>query len=46
MKKIFSLVDETPFISEIHKRFYKHMLEARYTLIIQSTYDLLKRKRV
>ena len=43
MKRIFALVDETPFISEIHKRFYKHMLEARYALIIKSTYDLLEK---
>lgn len=31
------------FISEIHKRLYKHMLEARYSLIIKSTYDLLEK---
>jgi HipA-like C-terminal domain len=43
MKRIYDLVDGTPFISEIHKRFYKHMLEARYALIIKSTYDLLAR---
>ena len=41
MKNIFALVDDTPFISETHKRFYKHMLLARFTLIIKSTYDML-----
>lgn len=43
MQRIYALVDDTPFISEIHKRFYKHMLSARFTLIIKETYGLLAR---
>ncbi len=44
MQSIYTLVDSTPFISEIHKRFYKHMLTARFMLIIKETYDLLAKE--
>lgn len=46
MRRVFALVDETLFISETHKRFYKHMLSARFALIIKESYDLLKEGRI
>jgi hypothetical protein len=46
MQQIYALVDETPFISETHKRFYKHMLSARFELIIKASYDLLTKGRI
>lgn len=44
MKKVYRLVDETIFISDTHKEFYKHMLEARYEKILKSSYDALTNK--
>jgi hypothetical protein len=41
MLHIFSLIDNTPFISEIHKLFYRHMLTARFERIIKEPYDAL-----
>ena len=36
-----SVIDRTPFITETHKAFYKHMLRARYDLILKDTYRRL-----
>ena len=46
MQRIYALVDETPFISETHKRFYKHMLSARFELIIKASHDLLAKDKI
>ena len=46
MQRIFALIDTVPFISETHKRFYKHMLSTRWKLILKASYDLLKGKSV
>lgn len=43
MQSIEDLINETPFISETHKLFYKHMLTMRYELIIQESYSKLKK---
>lgn len=39
MKKIHSIVDETPYITELHKDFLNTMLEARYNIILKSPYQ-------
>lgn len=39
MKKIYSIVDETPYITELHKDFLNTMLEARYNIILKSPYQ-------
>ncbi|MBR4203480.1 MAG: HipA domain-containing protein [Candidatus Methanomethylophilaceae archaeon] len=41
MDDIFKIVDSIGSISEIHKRFYKHMLRSRYELILKDTYRRL-----
>lgn len=46
MQSIYTLIDETLLISETHKRFYKHMLAARFGLIIKASYDLLAKDRL
>ena len=46
MQRIYTLVDDTLFISETHKCFYKHMLSARFALIIEASYDLLAKDRI
>lgn len=33
------IIDETGMISDIHKAFYKHMIHARYDLILKDTYE-------
>jgi hypothetical protein len=45
MQRVYGLVDDTLFISETHKHFYKHMLSARFDLIIKASYDLLTKDR-
>lgn len=40
MQRVYALVHDTPFISETHLRFYKHMLSARFALILKESYDL------
>lgn len=44
LDRIFSLIDDTPFASEINKEFYKHILGARYNIIIKDSYDKLIRR--
>lgn len=46
MQRIHALVDDTPFISETRKRFYKHMLSARFSLIINESYDVLTKDKI
>lgn len=40
-EKIEKLIDSTPFISTIHKEFYKRMIQQRYNKIILSSYKKL-----
>ena len=40
---IDSLIDGTPFITDVHKAFYRHMIRARYELILKDTYERLVR---
>lgn len=42
MEKIEKLIDETPLITEIQKRFYKHMLNARYNKILLNSFEKLR----
>lgn len=46
MDKIFSIIDETPYISDLQKDFYKTMLKERKGRILDFSYQkLLKRER-
>ena len=46
LKDIFALVDDTPFISDIQKKFYKTMIKERYDRIIEpSLRKIRKRER-
>lgn len=38
---ILDLVDSVPNISDVHRAFYRHMLEARFCGILESSYRLL-----
>lgn len=44
LEKMFALIDDTPFITDIHKEFYRHMLKERYERILLYSYDLLQKK--
>ncbi|MBO6241741.1 MAG: hypothetical protein J6O61_13020 [Butyrivibrio sp.] len=35
---IAKLIDETPLITDVQKLFYKHMINARYNIILYSSY--------
>ena len=39
---INAIIDNTPYISDIRKEFYKKMIRLRYELIIKSSYNKLK----
>lgn len=41
MEKIYKIIDETPYISEIRKRFYKKILKMRYEMILKVCYEEL-----
>ena len=41
MKKIYTIVDETPFISDLQKEFYKTMLRERKERILDFSYQKL-----
>jgi hypothetical protein len=41
MKKILSIIDETPFISDLQKRFYKTMLVKRKECILDYSLEVL-----
>jgi hypothetical protein len=45
LNKIFELIDDISIISEIHKKFYKTMLQARYDKILKYSYDKLMEVR-
>jgi len=41
LEKIYKLIDDTEYVSEIQKKFYKHMVGERYKKIIQNSYNHL-----
>lgn len=41
IEKINKIIDETPFISEIRKKFYKKILKMRYEKILKFSYEKL-----
>ena len=41
LKKINTIIDETPFISNIRKEFYKKILKLRYEIILKINYEEL-----
>lgn len=43
MKKIYAIIEETPFISELQKRFYMTMLKERKEKILDFSYSVLER---
>lgn len=44
MAKINGIIDETPFISDVRKEFYKRIVEMRYEKILKNSYDKLQRE--
>ena len=44
MKKIDQLIDETPFISDLQKRFYKTMLAERKEKILDRSLQRIRKK--
>lgn len=44
LKKIESIIEETPFISELQKKFYKTMLKERYERIIEPSFKKLRKR--
>ncbi len=40
-ESISKLIDDTIFISETHKKFYKFMIQKRFELIIKASYERL-----
>lgn len=42
MSKVKILIDETPFITDVQRAFYKHMLTARYHKILLTSYQKLE----
>lgn len=43
IKDIFNLIDDIKSISEVHKSFYKYMLNERYEKIIKESYNKLEK---
>lgn len=41
MEKVYKIVDETPYISDIRKKFYKKILKMRYDMILKISYEEL-----
>ena len=41
LKKVFALIEEIDIISDIHKQFYKTMIQNRYDKIIKYSYEKL-----
>ena len=44
MKKVYKIVDETPFISDLQKEFYKTMLRERKERILDFSYQKLRKR--
>ena len=43
MQKIYSIIDAIPFISKIRKEFYKKIINMRYEMILQYSYEKIKK---
>jgi len=39
-----TLIDETPLITDVQKRFYRHMLHARFEKIVKASYEQLMKR--
>lgn len=44
MNKIYEIIEQTPYISDIRKEFYKKILNLRYNIILKSSYEDLTDK--
>ena len=44
--KIISIIDNTPYISEIRKQFYKTMLSERYEKILIPAYEKVLERNI
>lgn len=42
IEEIYRIIDTTDFLSEVQKKFYKHILKNRYELIIRDSYNRLE----
>ena len=42
MVKVEKLINEAPFISQVQRAFYKHMLNARYNKILLASFEKLR----
>lgn len=45
MKKVDEIIDNTPYISDVRKNFYKAILSKRYEMILKPAYELLKENK-
>ena len=46
MEAIFRIVDETPFISNLQKQFYKTMLQTRKERILDFAMEKLRKREM
>lgn len=46
LEKINKIIDETPFISDIRKEFYKKILKLRYEIILKNNYKKLLETKI
>ena len=44
MKKVDEIIDNTPYISDVRKNFYKIILSKRYEMVLKPAYELLIKK--
>lgn len=44
MEQLYQIVDETPFISDLQKKFYKTMLQERKERILDFSYQKLRKR--
>ena len=42
LEKINKIIDETPFISNVRKEFYKKIIQMRYEKILKYSYEKLR----
>ncbi len=42
LEKIYKIIDQTPYITDIRKEFYKKILNMRYNIILKNSYESLK----
>ena len=45
MKKVDEIIDNTPYISDVRKNFYKIILSKSYEMILKPAYELLKENK-